>query len=158
MCISAQTMQVEDMDAVLALERRVHISPWSESTFKGCLRPDYCCLTLKKPTELIGYGIMSMAAGEAHLLNLCILPEYQRGGLGKRLLQQLIALAGIHHTQMLFLEVRASNRIAQRLYLNIGFNEIGLRRNYYPAAKHRNKNPQREDAVVMALQLDDGRG
>ena len=91
--------------------------------------------------------MLSAAAGEAHILNVCIAPEYQGRGHGRRLLARLVDLARWHHARQVFLEVRPSNPRAINLYRDFGFNEIGLRPNYYPAEKGR------EDAIVMAMEL-----
>jgi ribosomal-protein-alanine N-acetyltransferase len=92
---------------------------------------------------------MSVAAGECHILNLCVHPQAQGNGLGKKLLTKLLLVARKHHADTAFLEVRPSNKIAITLYSNSGFNEVGMRRNYYPA-KH-----GREDAIIMAAIIND---
>ena len=96
---------------------------------------------------MIGYAVMSMAAGEAHVLNLCIHPQQRGKGLGRALLHSLEKVAKSNQVDMMLLEVRQSNRIAINLYESIGFNELGWRKNYYPS------HAGREDAVVMARQL-----
>lgn len=121
--------------------------PWTEGIFKDCLRVGYCSWVYMLDQRLIGYGVMSVAVGEAHILNLCIHPEHQGEGLARCLLQRLLTLAREHSADTVFLEVRSSNRIALGLYESIGFNEIGMRRGYYPAKKGR------EDAVLLALNL-----
>ena len=97
---------------------------------------------------MLGYGVLSIAADEAHLLNLCSAPGQQGQGLGQRMLQALLKIAGGHGAQRVFLEVRPSNRRAVALYERSGFNEIGRRPRYYPAI-----NNGREDAIVMAMEL-----
>jgi len=91
--------------------------------------------------------VLSVAAGEAHLLNVCVAPRLQGEGHGRRLMKRLIDLARWHQAQRIFLEVRPSNPRAIRLYHDLGFNEIGRRPNYYPARQGR------EDALVLALEL-----
>jgi ribosomal-protein-alanine N-acetyltransferase len=87
---------------------------------------------------------MSVAAGEAHILNICVHPDYQGQGIGRKLLMHLLELVLDHHVDMIFLEVRPTNFAAIKLYLDVGFDEIGMRRNYYPAKMGR------EDALVFA--------
>lgn len=87
---------------------------------------------------------MTVAAGESHILNICVHADYQSMGLGRCLLEHLIELALERDVNMTFLEVRPSNFAAIKLYLDLGFNEIGTRRNYYPA------KVGREDALVFA--------
>jgi ribosomal-protein-alanine N-acetyltransferase len=96
---------------------------------------------------IIAYGVMSVAAGEAHLLNLTVSPEWQGQGLGRRQLRRLLTLAAEHGADAVFLEVRVSNHPAISLYRNMGFNEVGLRTGYYPGKRGR------EDAMVLALSL-----
>ena len=140
-------MKQLDIDAVAAIENRSYVVPWTPGFFRDCLRAGHQCWVLEAGTQLLGYGVLSAAAGEAHILNICIAPEYQGRGHGRRLLRRLIDLARWHKAQQVFLEVRPSNPAAIALYRDEGFNEIGLRPNYYPSAKGR------EDAIVMALEL-----
>lgn len=140
-------MTESDLPAVMEVEMRAYPFPWTRAIFHDCLRVGYCCWLMELQDQLVGYGVMSVAAGEAHVLNLCTDPDYQGQGLGRRMLKRLLALAAHHQADTVFLEVRRSNQAAQALYLGEGFNEIGLRRRYYPA------DQGREDAVVMALSL-----
>lgn len=140
-------MRQVDVDAVAEIEKRAYPFPWTPGIFRDCLRAGHHCWVLESGAALLGYGVLSAAAGEAHLLNLCIAPEHQGHGHGRRLLRRMIDLARWHHADQVFLEVRPSNPPAIALYRSEGFNEIGLRPNYYPAAKGR------EDAIVMAIAL-----
>lgn len=140
-------MTPNDIEAVSLIEKRAYPFPWSPGIFRDCLRAGHHCWVLESPTVLLGYGVLSAAAGEAHLLNLCIAPEHQGRGHGRRLLARMVDLARWQRATQVFLEVRPSNPHAVRMYLDFGFNEIGLRPNYYPAAKGR------EDAIVMAMEL-----
>lgn len=140
-------MKQADVEAVSAIEKRAYPFPWSPGIFRDCLRAGHHCWLLESPQVLLGYGVLSAAAGEAHLLNLCIAPEHQGRGHGRRLLARMIDLARWNRAAQVFLEVRPSNPRAIALYREYGFNEIGLRPNYYPASKGR------EDAIVMAMEL-----
>ena len=91
--------------------------------------------------------MLSVAVGEAHVLNICIDPDLQGTGHGRRLLRSLLKLARGHGAERVFLEVRPSNPNAIALYHDEGFNEIGRRPRYYPAKQGR------EDAIVMAIEL-----
>jgi ribosomal-protein-alanine N-acetyltransferase len=99
--------------------------------------------------QIIGYGVMSVVIDESHILNICIHPNWQRRGLGKKLIQRLLKVARQHGAESVLLEVRASNKAAQALYHQMGFTEVGLRRNYYPA-----QNSTREDALLFTLELE----
>ena len=142
-------MTAVDLPEVLTIEQRVYEYPWSEGIFRDCLRAGQCCWTIREVGVLVAYGVMSVAAGESHLLNLCVDPDYTRRGCGRGLLDHLQGLALRHRATVMFLEVRPSNREALALYRDNGFAEVGLRRGYYPAAKGR------EDALVMARELGD---
>jgi ribosomal-protein-alanine N-acetyltransferase len=140
-------MTVGDLPEVLTIEQRVYEYPWSDGIFRDCLRAGQCCWIIRETGALVAYGVMLVAAGESHLLNLCVDPDSTRRGYGRGLLEHLQGLALRHHATVMFLEVRPSNRGALALYRDNGFAEVGLRRGYYPAAKGR------EDALVMAREL-----
>ena len=145
--LKIRPMDDDDLDAVMALEARSYPFPWTEGIFSDCLRVGYNCWVYCHDQRVVGYAVMSIAAGEAHLLNICIEQVLRGHGLGRRLLQRLLTLASQHGADSVFLEVRASNRGALHLYQSAGFNEIGLRRGYYPV------DGGREDAIVLALDL-----
>lgn len=147
MNLASRSMQEQDLAAVIQIETAAYPQPWSEAIFRDCLKADCHCTLYEREGELVGYSVMSMAAGEAHVLNLCIRPECQGEGLGRAVLEQVLMVAGSRHTGTVFLEVRVSNLAARRLYESAGFNEIGQRFDYYPAAKGR------EDALVFAKAL-----
>ena len=137
----------EDLEQVAAIELQGYEYPWTLAIFRDCLRAGYQCWVLSHAVEVIGYGILTVAAGEAHVLNVCVANTQQGSGNGTRLMRRLIDLARWHRAQRIFLEVRPSNARAVKLYHHLGFNEIGKRPNYYPAKRGR------EDAIVMAMEL-----
>lgn len=140
-------MSYADLTGVMAIEKSAYPFPWSEPIFRDCIRVGYICRVLEQNGRVEAYGIMSVGAGEAHVLNICVRPERQGQGLARRLLKHLFNWARISSVKTLFLEVRPSNLRAVRLYEGMGFCEVGLRKNYYP-------NPGgREDALVMARDL-----
>ncbi|MCU7937267.1 MAG: ribosomal protein S18-alanine N-acetyltransferase [Candidatus Thiodiazotropha sp. (ex Dulcina madagascariensis)] len=141
-------MQQTDLPQVVALEELVYPFPWTAGIFQDCLRVGYCCWVLTLERQVIGYGVMSVVIDESHILNLCIHPDWQRKGLGNKMVQRLLKIARQHGAETVFLEVRIGNRAALRLYEKLGFVQIGRRRNYYPAADNK-----REDALVMSLEL-----
>lgn len=140
-------MTADDVDAVMAIEVSVYEYPWTKRIMADCLRVGYHCMVGEVDGTLAGYCIMSSGAGEAHILNLCVANEFQRRGLGKYLLTAMLDKARASDTENVFLEVRPSNYPAITLYEQLGFNQIGTRKDYYPA-KH-----GREDAVILALNL-----
>ena len=142
-----RSLAVEDLDKVLAIEQVCYPFPWTHGIFKGCLRAGYACFGLQLGDELVGYSVSNWAAGESHLLNICIHPAWQKQGFGKLLLEHSISHARALDCFVMFLEVRPSNVDAARLYQKRGFEEVGKRPAYYQA------EGGREDALVMRLDL-----
>ena len=140
-------MREADLPAVMAIEQRAYAFPWTQGVFRDCLLANHPAWVLVEDGHVIGYAVLSVAADEAHVLNLCTAPEVQGRGHGRRLLRALLQLARGRGAQRMFLEVRPSNGPAIALYHDEGFNEIGRRPRYYPA------RDGREDALVMALEL-----
>ncbi|MEH6357340.1 MAG: ribosomal protein S18-alanine N-acetyltransferase [Pseudomonadales bacterium] len=140
-------MCAADLDSVLTIEKAICEVPWSRRNFQDCLDSDNECWIMSVDGQHAGHSVMSEVAGEAELLNISVDSKYQGLGLGRELLRYMLNKAAELNTQAVFLEVRESNSVAQSLYLSEGFNEVGLRAAYYPAAKGR------EDAVIMALEL-----
>lgn len=138
---------LDDLNEVMAIEKRAYQFPWSAGIFSDCLRVGYCCWVYEEESQIIGYGVMSIAAEEAHILNLTVAPESQRRGIGEKLMKAFMQLARQHGVDMLLLEVRPSNKAAIGLYAKLGFNEISVRKDYYPVAEGR------EDALILALSL-----
>ena len=145
--LSFRPMVEDDLSRVLTIEESAYDFPWSRMIFQDCLHVGYCSWVLERQWTIIGYGVMSVSAGECHLLNLCVQPQSQRSGYGEMILDHLLDLAVKHDAEVAFLEVRPSNAAAKQLYTRAGFNEVGVRRNYYPA------RIGREDAVIMARSL-----
>lgn len=142
-----RAMRAEDLIDVARIEVSAYPYPWTLGIFRDCMSAGHECWVLSRPAEVIGYGVLSVAAGEAHILNLCVAPADQGGGHGRRILSRLVDLARWHRAERVFLEVRPSNTVAVALYERFGFNEIGRRPNYYPSRRGR------EDALVMAIEL-----
>ena len=140
-----RTMVHEDLTQVSDIERRSYDFPWSHGVFRDCLLAGYTCIVLERADTVAGYGILSVAAGEAHVLNLCVDPEYRRLGYGDRLLDEILRRAKAAAVKEVFLEVRPSNVNALSLYRKKGFRQIAHRRAYYQARYGR------EDAAVLSL-------
>jgi ribosomal-protein-alanine N-acetyltransferase len=140
-----RTMVHEDLSQVSDIERRSYDFPWSHGVFRDCLLAGYTCIVVERADTITGYGILSVAAGEAHVLNLCVDPEYRRLGYGDRLLDEMLRRAKAASVKEVFLEVRPSNVNALSLYRKKGFRQIAHRRAYYQARYGR------EDAAVLSL-------
>ena len=140
-------MTTADLDAVLRIENHVYAHPWTRGNFGDSLEAGYRCLIMEVAGDIAGYAIVMIGAGEAHLLNLSVADAWQRRGLGRDLLHQVINLARREAAERLLLEVRESNVAAQALYQGSGFLRIAQRHDYYPARRGR------EDAIVMERTL-----
>ena len=140
-------MVEDDLARMIEIEIRAYEFPWTLGIFRDCLRYGYVCRIYEDDQGMTGYGILSIAAGECHLLNICIDPRFQGRGYGTDLVAQLLDVARTHNARMAFLEVRASNSAACHLYNKLGFNEMGVRKNYYPT------RGGREDAILLAREL-----
>lgn len=140
-------MSEADLAAVMAIENAIYAFPWTPGNFRDSLAAGYDCSTYVRNGEVMGYAVVMLAADEAHLLNLSIGAGYQRQGYGTALLQRLCESARGQGARQIFLEVRPSNAAGLQLYARHGFEQIGLRREYYPAPAGR------EDAVILRLPL-----
>lgn len=140
-------LTVSDLERVNEIEQSAYPYPWTAGIFADCFRVGYTCSGLQAGSVLIGYAIQSQAAGESHLLNLCVAPSWQGMGYGSLLLEHAIRVAKNQACESMYLEVRPSNPIGFGLYERRGFVIIGRRPNYYRA------DDGREDAIVMSLSL-----
>ena len=140
-------MRMEDLDTIMAIEQHIYPYPWTRGNFKDALNSGHSAWLLMHNEAIIGYSLMMLVLDEAHLLNLSIAKAYQKQGLGRYLLEYMVEIAKNNQMANMFLEVRPSNLSAIALYENMGFNEMAIRRGYYPAANGR------EDAVLMGLAL-----
>jgi len=142
-----EPMTEADLRPVLEIEESIYAFPWTTGNFQDSLRGGYSCWVYRDGGELIGYAVLMLAAGEAHLLNLSVAAHAQSRGHGRTLLDNVAGVARRYGAKILFLEVRPSNEVGQRLYAGYGFKQVGVRRSYYPARQGR------EDALVLSLSL-----
>jgi len=140
-------MREPDLGEVMRIEEAIYSHPWTRGNFADSLVAGYECRTWRTGSDLLGYFVLMVAAGEAHLLNLSVAPAWQRKGHGSTLLREASAIARLRGARGIFLEVRPSNAGAQALYTRFGFRRIAVRRGYYPA------HSGREDALVLTLAL-----
>ena len=140
-------MEHDDLATVSDIERRSYEFPWSHGVFRDCLLAGYHSVVLVREDRVAGYGILSVAAGEAHILNLCVEPAYRSLGYGEKLLDEMLFRARAASVREIFLEVRPSNEKAIALYRKKGFHQVANRPAYYQA------NKGREDAAVLAKKL-----
>ena len=140
-------MQMNDLDTIMAIEPVIYPYPWSRGNFSDSLNAGYSCWIMEQGRDIVGYAVLMLVLDEAHLLNLSVDAPYQGQGLGRALLTHMLDIARRHGALNIFLEVRPSNTPAIRLYETVGFNEMAIRRGYYPA------QDGREDAVLMGMAL-----
>ncbi len=139
-------MRSSDLLGVMAIERANYQFPWEEDIFRDCFRANYSCWVCEEDDTVLGYSILAMGVGEAHILNICVAPAEQGQGIGRKMLENLIEIAR-GRAETMFLEVRPSNTVAIALYDDMGFNEIGIRKGYYQSENGR------EDAIMLAKQI-----
>ena len=144
--LSFRTMHADDLKQIMAIEVQAYSHPWTQGIFKDCVRGHRCWVAMQDD-EIVGYGVLMMAPGEAHVLNLCVKPDQQRKGVGRALLRLLAKHSEQAGVDMILLEVRRSNQSAIDLYDDEGFHELGVRKGYYPA------DDGREDAIIFAKYL-----
>lgn len=148
-CLHFRLIEPGDLADVVSNEASAYDYPWTERTFRDCLgKRQYQCWLMLVDGQPVGHGVLSSVIDEVHLLNLCVAAHAQGQGFGRLLLEWLLDRARLAGARVMFLEVRASNHRAARLYDGFGFNEVGVRPGYYPA------RGGREAARVMALQID----
>lgn len=140
-------MQEADLPDIMEIEIQCYSHPWTDAIFRDCMRAGYCCWVGEREDVIEGYGVVSAAAGESHLLNLCVRPAAQGQGIGRKMMDCLIGIAREHKAEVMFLEVRPSNESACHLYRTMDFNELGTRKDYYPCSEGR------EDALIFARTL-----
>jgi ribosomal-protein-alanine N-acetyltransferase len=141
------TLTAADLATAFTIEQASHAFPWTETTFASNQGDRYLNLKLNADGEMAGFAITQIVLDEATLFNIAIHPRWQRRGFGRLLLNAVIEQLESRGVVTLWLEVRASNQAAIALYEDLGFNEVTVRRNYYPSIHGR------EDATVMALPL-----
>ena len=137
----------DDLAMVSDIERRSYEFPWSHGVFRDCLLAGYQNIVLVRDDVVAGYGVLSVAAGEAHILNICIDPDCRSRGYGEKLLDEMLFRARAASVRQVFLEVRPSNERALQLYRKKGFHQVANRPAYYQA------HGGREDAAVLAKKL-----
>ena len=140
-------MTEADLPQVAPIERRAYPFPWQMDFFRHCLRGSFVCRVLEQGGMILGYGILALEKDRAHILNVCVRPEFQGRGLGTWLLEHLLNLARRRRARYALLEVRPSNYAARTLYQRMGFVRSGVRKNYYPATGGH------EDAIIMTREL-----
>ena len=145
---SLAPMSASHLTEVLAIEQQAYEFPWTDGIFRDCLQAGYSTWVVNNSTgDVLAYAVMSMAVGEAHIMNLCVAPGQQRHGLGRFLVSHLKRIARGARMEQMLLEVRPSNVAGIALYQSIGFHSVGRRKDYYPA------RGGREDALLLNCEL-----
>jgi ribosomal-protein-alanine N-acetyltransferase len=140
-------MNGRDLEGIMAIEARVYPFPWSQGNFADSMKAGYACWVAREGGQLLGYMVLMPSLDETHLLNISVAAERQGQGYGARLLRFAMEVSRAGGAESMLLEVRPSNARALALYENYGFQVIGRRKGYYPAAEGR------EDALVLRRDL-----
>jgi ribosomal-protein-alanine N-acetyltransferase len=135
-----------DIAYVAALDAQIQAAPWTPGNFRDALAAGYCASVGEREGRIVAYGVLMLAPGEAQILNLSVVPDARREGLGRHLLRRFVEEARRLGAEQIFLEVRISNSVAIALYEDEGFATVGRRETYYPAL---GPGAVREDALVM---------
>jgi ribosomal-protein-alanine N-acetyltransferase len=143
-------MRASDLDLVVESENLSLKNPWSKRIFSDCQRAGYECWVLATRDRIVAHGVLSAGAEEAHVLTICVHPDFRRQGYGRRMLRHLLDKGYRKSARVCFLEVRPSNAEARQLYLSMGFVQVGERRQYYPADQGATL---REDALILSCPL-----
>ena len=160
--LSFLPMQMADLDEVLKIETVSHIHPWTMGNFSDslaaghwayCVRPQLDQIvkgSYLDPKVLWAYCILFPAVDELHLLNITVAPQLRKLGIGKRMMAAIEGVSAQQKMPRIILEVRPTNTAAVSLYQQLGYEQIGVRKNYYPV---NSETGQREDALVMAKSI-----
>jgi len=140
-------MRMSDLPEIAQLEKGLYQFPWSLGNFRDSITAGYDCWAVTHGETVIGYAVLMIALDEAHLLNIAIASEWQNQGVGRAFLAHMIEVARSAGCQIIYLEVRPSNVGARHLYRTVGFQQIAIRPEYYPAMHGR------EYALFLGLTL-----
>ncbi len=146
--MNIRPMCTSDLDVVIENESSAYGFPWGRGVFADCLKAGNQCWVAEIDAEIVGHAVVTIGAGEAHLLNVCVNRSLQGAGYGRCLVLHAMEAARKVGADALFLEVRPSNQVASQLYESLGFAEVGVRKNYYPAFLGQ------EDARVLVIDLE----
>jgi [ribosomal protein S18]-alanine N-acetyltransferase len=140
--IEIRVLELNDLNAIEAIEQQAYPTPWSRSMFASELaKPTSICLGAFEGQDLIGYVINSRYVDAWHVMNVAVDPGHQRRGVATALLERLFEVTRDDERRGYTLEVRVSNEDAIGLYEKLGFEPRGIRRGYY--------TDNREDALIM---------
>ncbi|MBX3709047.1 MAG: ribosomal protein S18-alanine N-acetyltransferase [Gammaproteobacteria bacterium] len=142
-----RTLFQSDLSQLLVIEKSVHITPWTEETFKSCFQAGYIGWVVEMNKQISGFIIVALTMKECHILNLCVAHHCQHQGWGGKLLERALSHARQHGVNIAYLEVRRSNERAISLYKKMKFHLIGERKEYYPTVAGN------EDALIFAINL-----
>ena len=146
--VQFEPLLLHRLGEVLRIEQDAYAHPWTLANFRDALKSGYQAQLLTAGGAVLGYFVALKGVEEVHLLNITVAPDHQRQGWARVMLDALAQWARLQGAQWLWLEVRAGNLRAAKVYESHGYRRVGLRKAYYPAT-----NGKREDAVVMSLRL-----
>ncbi|KTD15658.1 GCN5-related N-acetyltransferase [Legionella gratiana] len=152
MTFTIRSMTESDIDTVYAIEKNVHIAPWSRDILRDCVRVGYDCrvfeINVDENPIIVGYVICRISNNYSHILNLCIAKSFQSKGYGRKFLENILnSFIQLPHIEYVVLEVRPSNKIALSLYHSMGFEQVEIKPAYYT------DNNKVEDAILLKKTL-----
>ncbi|HAX61958.1 MAG TPA: ribosomal-protein-alanine N-acetyltransferase [Elusimicrobia bacterium] len=140
--IEIRRVRIDDISAIAAIEKNSYPDPWSVKMFERELQLEFSnFFAVIKDREIIGYVCFWTVSDEAQITNITVKEKFRRKGLGSRIMKYIINFAKAIEIKKMFLEVRASNYPALKLYEKFGFQEIDVRKRYYSNS---------DDAVIMS--------
>lgn len=140
--------QPEDCAAMATLAQQSMPYPWNEQAFMASYKAGHLGWVVELNANLAGYLVAANTVDCFELLSTCVDQNYRRQGIAKQLIDQLVCYARLHQVDRILLEVRVSNKMAIQCYQQYGFEQIALRRDYYPLS-----HDAREHGCVFALDL-----
>lgn len=143
-------MQLENLPAVIEIERKSNSHPWTERNFQDAMTSGYLSLVAHEHGEVVAFAIARTLVDEAELLLIAVTPSERRQGVAALLWIELAQRLRIAGATKIFLEVRASNAAARSFYSSRGLSAIGVRKNYYANGT---QDGDREDAILMQATL-----
>lgn len=142
-------MTPEDVEAVHKIEEATFPTPWSLDSFHYEMRENqyaYYILAEDDSGEIVGFCGMWLVIDSAQITNVAVIEKVRGQGIGEGLMKEAMRVAKLHNIDIMSLEVRVSNEVAQNLYRKLGFNDGGIRKGYY--------QDNQEDALVMWVKLN----
>ncbi len=153
--LTFSSIEAEDLNQIMLIEQQIYPNPWSTKVMQDCIQAGYQCIQGRideHPNDIACYALMMIGYEESNLLNIGVNPKFQRQSLASQMMQRLLLISRINHAKHMWLEARESNHAAINLYKKLGFQTIGLRKNYYKYTNSMGKKIK-EHAILMSKKI-----